>query len=622
MTISADELLAMCPDNYAALFRDRVTQSADKVAFWVPDLSGASTEWSPLSWRQVAEQVDELSAGLIQLGLAPEERVAIVSTTRIEWVLADLAIACAAGVTTTIYPNTHQDDMEHILRDSESVLAFVENKTQLDKVLTLGEDNRGLRHILVMDDSGVDATADPRIVTWQQLRADGRKYLASHPDCLTDRLKLMKPDSLSTLIYTSGTTGLSKGVELTHQCWTYEAITLNWMNFVNEDDLLYLWLPLSHVFGRDLLAVQLGIGFSAAVDGRVDRIVQGMGEVRPTLLVGVPRIFEKVRAVVMTMSHGIAGQISRWAFAVGRESRPYRLAGRPLPWTVRLRYGLAERLVFSRLKASLGGRMRFMISGSAKLSSQVQEWFYSAGITVVEGYGLTETSAITCVNLPAVPRFGTVGPAIPGVEIRIADDHELLVRGPTVARGYHNLPEATADAWRDGWFHTGDLGIMDADGYVTITDRKKDLIKTSNGKYVAPQVVESVIMANIPYVSQVLVVGEGRPYVVAVVALDPESLMKWGANHGHPEMSYAELSQLPEIRESIDRFMRRANEHLARSETVKRYAILDHELSLDAEELTPSLKIRRDIVLNKYADVIDGLYAQQGRSDLTEAAEG
>lgn len=620
-----ERILAECEPSYPAMFRARAAAAPDAVAYQVP-LHTEPERWVDMTWREAEREVDEIAAGLVALGLRSEQRVAIAAMTRIEWILADLGVACAGGATTTVYPNTKSPDELFILRDSESVVVVAENWTQAQKVLELTELDEQVHHIVLMDDDRPAGHVDERLVTWERLHELGRVHLADHPRALAERMAAMGPETLSTLIYTSGTTGRPKGVELPHRCWTYEghSMRLMWDGVVDETDSLYLWLPLSHVFGRDLVATQLAIGFRMVVDGRINRIVEGMGETGPTIQVGVPRIYEKIRATVMTMnpSRGLKGRVSRWAFAVGRESRAYRLEGRSMPWDARVRYSIADRLVFRRLRQTLGGRVRFMISGSAKLSEQVQEWFYSAGITVIEGYGATETSAIAAVNVPNRPRFGSVGPVTPGVEHALAPDGELLLRGPIIATGYHDMPEATAEAFADGWFHTGDIGEFDEDGYLRITDRKKDLMKTSNGKYVAPQKVESTLLANVPYITQAVVSAEGRPYVVALLTLDRADLLRWGRKHGHRGEDYAALSQLPEIRASIDRFVRRANMRLERWETVKRYAILDHEFSQDSGELTPSLKVKRNVVLERYAGTIDALYEQESRSDLTPDSHG
>lgn len=611
----AAHIMADAPANYPLLFRNRVARTPDATAFTVP----AGEHYRDIAWRQVRDEVDRLAAGLIALGLQAEERVAICSSTRYEWIIADLAIASAGGATTTIYPNTTAEEVHYILADSGSVLAVVENYGQVAKLRSAGEVGESLLAIVVIDDDRpADQPVDTKVITLARLAEMGAAHLAAEPHCLDERIKELTLDSLSTLIYTSGTTGRPKGVELLHRSWVYEGEAMKYWDFVYPEDVLYLWLPLSHVFGRDLLAVQLSVGFTAVVDGRVDKIVDGLGKTHPTILVGVPRIFEKVRAAVMTMNpqNGLRGRIARWAFAVGRDSRPYRLAGQLMPPILAVKYRLAHKLVFAKLHERLGGRMRMMISGSAKLSSQVQMWFYSAGLMVVEGYGATETSAITFFNKPSQARFGTVGLAVPGLETKLGEEGEIMVKGPTVARGYHGLEEESAEVFVDGWFHTGDIGSIDEDGFLTITDRKKDLFKTSNGKYVAPQKVENTIMANIPYASQAVAIGDDRNYVTALLALDPEALKKWAGRRGKEELSYAELSQLPEIRKSIDRFMRKVNQNLERWEQIKRYHILDHEFSLAEGTLTPSLKVRRHMVDKAYHSLIEEMYNDHSHSDL------
>ena len=604
-SIDVDALVGAAPPSAGALFRWRVEQTPAKEAFRYPD---AHDQWVSIDWTETRSRVDAYAAGLLALGLEPEQRVAIVSNTRIEWILADYAINCAGGATTTIYPNTQGRDFAHIVTDSGSVILVAENDEQLAKLDSSPEAEAQVRHVILFDGEG----DGERVLTLDQLAERGRELLASDPGVVDRAIASIGIDDLATLIYTSGTTGMPKGVELTHRCWVYQAVVLNELELISPSALQYLWLPLSHVFGKDLLTIQLGIGFSTAVDGRIDRIVSGLGETHPNFMCGAPRIFEKVRAAVMLSSprRGVKGRIARWAFAVGRASREYRLAGKSLPPAMSLAYTVADRLVFSKLKDRVGGNVDFFVSGSAKLSSQVQAWFYSAGLVVVEGYGLTETGAVSCVNLPLPVRIGTVGPALPGTELKIAADGEILIKGPAVMQGYHNDPERTAEALVDGWFHTGDIGKLDADGFLTITDRKKDLMKTSGGKYVAPAKVEGVIAATIPYVSQVVAVGDGRKYISALLTLDRDNLAKWAARHKLADLDHAELTQSPELRKTIERFMSAANGKLERWETVKRFAILPSEFSVDDGGVTPNMKIRRKVVTERYAEIVESLYEE------------
>jgi long-chain acyl-CoA synthetase len=598
--------MADAPTSVGALLRWRVEQSPSKEAFRYPD---AHDNWVSIDWNETRRRVDEVAAGLLALGLQNEERVVIVANTRIEWILADYAINCAGGATTTIYPNTSAPDFATIVVDSGAVILVAENAEQLDKLDTSAQAAEQVRHIILFDGEG----DGERVLGWAQLAQRGRDLLASDPGAVDRAIAAIGRDDLATLIYTSGTTGTPKGVELTHLCWVYQAVVLDAMKVIPPGALQYLWLPLSHVFGKDLLTIQLGIGFSTAVDGRIDHIVSGLGEVHPNFMCGAPRIFEKVRAAVMLSSpqKGVKGRIARWAFAVGRASREYRLAGRSLPPALGVAYRLADRLVFSKLKERMGGNIEFFVSGSAKLNSQVQSWFYSAGLVIIEGYGLTETGAVSCVNLPLPARFGTVGPTLAGSELMIAPDGEVLVKGPAVMRGYHNDPERTAEVLIDGWFHTGDIGKLDADGFLTITDRKKDLMKTSGGKYVAPAKVEGVIAATVPYVSQVVAVGDGRKYISALLTIDRDNLAKWATRHNLADKDYAELTQTPELRKTIERFMNVANGKLERWETVKRFAILPTEFSVDDGGVTPNMKIRRRVVTERYSDVVESLYESE-----------
>ena len=604
-----EQLLEKAADSVGQMLRRRVEATPNLPAFMYPDGAEGPNTWTSLTWKQSSDIVDELAGGLLARGLRYEDRVAICSNTRLEWIFLDLAIAVAAGATTTVYPNTGPADVHYIVKDSDSVVFVAENAAQLAKIADDEQLDQQVHTVVVLDPAGVEL--NDRVVSYQQLREAGRAHNAAHPSALAESIASTTKDTLSTLIYTSGTTGRPKGVRLNHMSWVYEGVAIEHRQIIEKDDLHYLWLPLSHVFGKALIACQVQIGFCSAVDGRIDKIVQGLGEVHPTVMCGAPRIFEKVRAAVLTGNTGLKGKIARWAFSVGYASIEDRLAGRELPGALAFKYKLADKLVFSKLKERLGGRMKFMISGSAKLSPQVQQWFYGAGIIVVEGYGSTETSAIAAVDEPSQPEFGTVGLVVPGVEVRIADDGEVMLRGPIVTPGYHKLENKNAEVLEeDGWYHTGDIGELTASGRLRITDRKKDLFKTSGGKYVAPQKVEGAIQANIPFVSQSIAIGDGRKYVSALVVLDPALLQKW-ADKRAIQGGYAELSQRPEIRDSIERWMERVNAKLERWETVKKFTILDHELTVENAGVTANMKIRRSVVTDTYGDLVEKMYPQE-----------
>jgi long-chain acyl-CoA synthetase len=599
--VTETTLLAARPASVGAMLVRRVEATSSKEAFrYVED-----DRWVSLSWLQTKDKAFQLAAGLLALGIGPEDRVAIASGTRMEWVLADLAIMCAAGATTAIYPSTQHEDVRYILADSQSKMVVAEDDVQVGKILDHLDELPELINIVQVDGK-VD---HPKVIGWGGLERLGREYLDAHPTAVDDVIAAIGPEDLATLIYTSGTTGRPKGVRLVQDCWTYEGAAVEAYDIISAEDLQYLWLPLSHVFGKALIAIQLYIGFTTAIDGRIDKIVENLGVVQPTFMCGAPRIFEKVRArVMMTASHGVKAKIFDWAFGVGRKVSPMRLAGREPSGLLALQYALADRLVFGKIKARMGGKIKFFVSGSAPLSREVQEWFHAAGLLVLEGYGLTETCVPTCVNNPRATRFGTVGPPVPGSQVKIADDGEILIKGPGVMRGYHNMPEATEQALKDGWFATGDIGELDEQGYLRITDRKKDLIKTSGGKYVAPQKVEGVLKTACPYISQVLVYGDGRKYATALITLDPEAIEGWAKEQGLSYSSLEELAGSQEVHDLIEGFVRQGNEQLERWETIKRFEILPGELSVEEGEVTPSLKVRRKIVERKYADLLDSMY--------------
>jgi len=597
----ANDIVAQRPPSVGAVLLEQVKASGDREAF----RHKQDDRWVSLTWTQTKDSVFELAAGLLSLGIGLEDRVAIACGTRIEWVLADLAIMSAGGATTTVYPATQHEDVAFILGDSGSRVVFAEDQGQVDKIEAHADELPALETIVLI--SGVPRGG--RTISLEDLRARGRERLAVDPSCVEDVIAQTRPDHLATLIYTSGTTGRPKGVELLHASLTYEGAAVEAYDIIYRDDLQYLWLPLSHVFGKALIAIQLRIGFATAIEGDIDSLAENLRVVQPTFMCGAPRIFEKVRARVLTSANaGPRKHILGWAFGVGRKTTPVRLAGGKPRGLLAVQQALAERLVFSTIKNRMGGKIRFFVSGSAGLNREVQEWFYAAGLLVLEGYGLTESSAATFVNNPRDTRFGTVGPLLPGSEAKIADDGEVLIKGPGVMRGYHHMPEATEEAFVDGWFATGDLGEIDDHGYLRITDRKKDLIKTSGGKYVAPSEVEGVIKAACPYVSQVVAHGEGRKYISALVALDPDAIKEWADAQGLAYGSVEDLTKAPEVRSLVDSCIQAANRKLERWETVKRWAFLPAELDVERGEVTPSMKVRRAEVTRRYGDLLDSLY--------------
>ena len=606
MSINFDaSFIETMPKNVAAQFLGRVADTPNGEAFRFP--KGAA--WESITWREAGDQVTRVAAGLKALGIESEQRVGIASSTRYEWILADLGIMCAGGATTTVYPSTKADDTAYILSDSECRVVFAEDDSQIAKLVAHRAELPQLIKVITFD-----GTADGDwVISLDELEKLGTDYLAEHPTAITDEAERIPADQLATLVYTSGTTGRPKGVRLLHRSWVYEGEAIRAQGILTEADLQFLWLPMSHVFGKVLLSTQLACGFATAIDGRVDKIIDNLAVVRPTFMGAAPRIFEKAYGRILTMTAAEGGpkeKIFNQAFKVGHAVDKLKREGKGIPPHLRVQHALFDKLVFSKVRERFGGRVRFFISGSAALNREVAEWFHAAGLLILEGYGLTETSAGAFVNHPTQYRFGTVGLPFPGSEAKIAADGEVLIKGPNVMDGYHNLPEQTAEALTaDGWFHTGDIGEIDPDGMLRITDRKKDLFKTSGGKYIAPTAIEGTFKAISPYASNFLVIGNERNFCVALVVIDPDQANDWAKANGMEGAAYADIVKAPAFQAIISGHIDELNSRLNRWETIKKHVILDHDLTVESGELTPSLKVKRKVVEDNNKALIDSLYS-------------
>ncbi|MEU2436881.1 long-chain fatty acid--CoA ligase [Streptomyces rubradiris] len=608
------------PPSVAALFLERVAATPDAEAYRypVPPAAGEGPDdWESLSWARAAERVYAIAAGLIELGIEPEQRVALASSTRVEWILADLGIMCAGGATTTIYPQTNADESAFILSDSESRVLVAEDAAQLAKAVAKRPELPALAKVVVIDPAGVEP--GDWVITLAELEERGAAYLEQHPQLIKERVGAITREQLATLIYTSGTTGRPKGVRLPHDNWSYMAKAIAATGLVTIDDVQYLWLPLAHVFGKVLTSGQIEVGHVTAVDGRVDKIIENLPVVRPTYMAAVPRIFEKVyNGVAAKAREGGAAKykVFQWAAEVAREYAKatqdnFRRTGvASAPFGLAAKHKVADTLVYAKLREAFGGRLRACVSGASALAPEIGYFFAGAGIHILEGYGLTETSAASFVNPGEAYRTGTVGKPLPGTEVRIADDGEILLRGPGIMQGYHQQPEKTAEVLEsDGWFHTGDIGELSPDGYLRITDRKKDLIKTSGGKYVAPAEIEGQFKAVCPYVSNILVHGADRNYCTALIALDEPAILQWAKENGLEGRSYAEVVAAPRTVEMIDGYVRQLNAGLQRWQTIKKFRLLTRDLDVEHGEITPSLKLKRPVVERTYKDLIDEMYA-------------
>ncbi len=621
----AQSLIENRPPSVATLFLERVkaTPDAEAYRYPVPAAGGGPEEWRSYTWGQAAERVFAIAAGLTALGVQPEERVAIASNTRVDWILCDLGILCSGAATTTVYPSTDTEETAYILADSSSRVLVAEDASQLAKVRERRAELPELSHVVVIEEAdAVAAEGDPEgwVLSLAELARRGVAYLEKHPDCVEETVAGLRADQLATLIYTSGTTGRPKGVRLPHDCWSYMAKAIAQTGLVTSEDVQYLWLPLAHVFGKVLTAGQVEVGHITAVDGRIDKIIENLPVVQPTYMAAVPRIFEKVYNGVATKAKagGAAKyKIFQWAAGVAREygkvtQDNFRRTGvASAPAGLKAKHAVADRLVYSKLREAFGGNLRACISGSAALAPDIGYFFAGAGIHILEGYGLTESSAASFVNPGEAYRTGTVGKPLPGTEVRIADDGEILLRGPGIMEGYHGLPDKTAEMLEeDGWLHTGDIGELSSDGYLRITDRKKDLIKTSGGKYVAPAEVEGQFKALCPYVSNILVHGADRNFCTALIALDEVSLQQWADEQeelkGRP---YAEVVASEQVRAMVEGYIEQLNSGLQRWQTIKKFRVLPRDLDVEHGELTPSLKLKRPAVEREFGHLIEEMYS-------------
>jgi long-chain acyl-CoA synthetase len=592
--------------NLAELIHWRVAETPDKDAFYAPD----GEDWRTYSWSEVGDRVSAIAAGLRAIGIEDEARVGILASTRVEWIFCDMGILCAGGATSTIYPSNTPEECAYIIIDSGTVALFAENDDQVAKILETRDTVPGLVTVINLDGHGSE---DGFVITLSQLEEKGRAWLADNAKGLVEVAERLDASMLATLIYTSGTTGMPKGVELLHDCWLYTGKAMHDLGFLTPSDKQYLWLPMSHSFGKVLETALIYTGIPTAIDGRIDRIVANLSVLEPTFMAAAPRIFEKVYNKVVTGAQeggGIKFGIFRWSIGVGQAASKVRQAGGEPSGFLALKYKIADKLVFSKLRSIFGGKIRFFISGSAPLSREMAEFFHAANMLILEGYGLTESSAASFVNRPDKYAFGTVGQALPGTEVKLDPaDGEILMKSRGIMRGYYNQPEKTAETLtEDGWLRTGDIGEITKAGMLKITDRKKDLIKTSGGKYVAPQNLEGSLKALSPFISQVLVHGNKRNYCTALITLDADSIQGWADDNGLADRSYAEISTDPRAHALIEPFIEKLNENLARYETIKKFALLPVDFSIETGELTPSMKVKRKVVESKYMDTLDAFY--------------
>jgi len=568
-------------------------------------------EWREITHQELAQRVHHTAVGLIEAGMEAGDRVAILSNNRPEWAIADFACLTARCTDVAVYPTLPAPQVEYLLRDSGSKAVFVEDREQLDKVLAVRERLPALSLIIVFEPQ--EGMAGPGVVSLHELMQRGRAAVPNHPDYRRDALSV-QPNDLATLIYTSGTTGDPKGVMLTHYNFTSNVVGALKVLDIGPSDSCLSILPLSHSFERmagHYTMFHAGVTINYAES--IEMVQPNLAEVRPTVVLAVPRLYEKIFARVLenAMAGGaLKRRIFFWARRNAERWADLTLAGQPVPALLGISKRIGDRLVFSKLRARTGGRVRFFVSGGAALNPEISKFFFAAGLPIMEGYGLTETSPVIAVNPLENLHIGTVGPPIPGVEVAIAPDGEILCRGPNVMIGYYKKPEETRAVLEpDGWFHTGDVGELDRDGYIKITDRKKDLIVTAGGKNVAPQPIENMIRAN-RFVLNALMVGDKRKFPAVLIVPDFDTLKAWAAERNIPTDDIAKLLAQPDVAAMMEREVMGSVRDLASFEMPKKILLLEADFTIESGELSAKLSVKRRVVEERYRDRIDALYAE------------
>jgi long-chain acyl-CoA synthetase len=584
-----------------------------------PDALCRCGDGHPRRWstQEFFDQVRALSLGLTTLGLRPGDRVALVSESRPEWVVSDLAVLTAGCVTVPVYPTLSAPQLWFILAESGARIAIVSNPAQAAKINEVSGGVHDLETVIVIE--GDAERGAFRVLTMAEAIAAGQRTLAADAraaDRYRDTAAAVQPDALATIVYTSGTTGDPKGVMLTHRNIVSNVVaTQGWLDLSPADRLLS-FLPLSHVFERVVLFRCLFDGVSVYFAETMTSVARDLQRVRPTVMTGVPRAWEKFHAAIQDGLNALTGAkkaLATWAIGVGYAHARLWLAGAASPPLLRLKRAVADRLVFAKVRSRTGGRLRFLVSGSAPLSPAIGEFFFAINLPILEAYGLTESSPGISANPLAAPRLGTVGKPLPGVEVSIGPDGEILVRGPNVMQGYYKRPEATAETLAGGWLHTGDIGQVSGDGYLTITDRKKDLIVTSGGKKIAPQPLENLLKAD-PLVSEAVLIGEQRKFPAALLVPDFARLEARIQAAALRVASREELVRHPEVLRLYQDVLDRLNGSLAQFERVKRFALLPTEFTMERGELTPTMKVRRQVVEQRWRPLIDAIYTSQPAS--------
>lgn len=563
-------------------------------------------EWRSVTWSENAAKCKQIAKSLLALGVQKGERVAVLSATRLEWVQCDLGVMNAGGVTVGVYPTNLAADCAYVINHCDAEVVFVENKMQLDKLLSVRNEIGRVRHLVLYDGP---SDANNGVLNWQEFLSKGE---AISDSALELRAATIQWDDLATLVYTSGTTGVPKGVMLSHGNVLFTMQCASASLYLRSDFVTLLFLPMAHVFARLIINFSMYNGMTVAFAEGIEKVPDNLKEIRPHFIASVPRIFEKIYTKVTSSvqdTGGVKAKLFNWALGVGYRVSALQQKKQSLPAGLKAKHALAHKLVLSKVQAAFGGRLLWAVSGAAPLNKSIAEFFHACGVLILEGLGMTENTSFTNVNRYDNNKFGTVGQAGPGVEMKIASDGEVLYRGPNVMKGYFKSPEATAETIdKDGWLYTGDIGEVDAEGFLRITDRKKDLIITAGGKNIAPQRIERILRTS-RYISQAMAFGDRKKYITALVTLNPDHILPWVKAQGLEYKNFEGLAQSPKVVALINAEVEEKNKELASFESVKYVRIVAKDFSIDGGELTPSMKLKRKVVTERYRNLLEEMYA-------------
>lgn len=562
-------------------------------------------KWLSLNWQQYYEYIEKLSSALLSLKVKPQDKIAIWANTNMNWAITDMAILAIQGVTVPIYTNNIQEDIEYILNDSDSTVLFLESEHQIKIWKQIQSKCKKIKHVFTFDES----KNNDGILNFEDLIDMGDKYLKDNPLQFSEICYSNKIDNIATIVYTSGTTGIPKGVVLTHRQIVSELEDCFSAVGVDSNDITLSFLPYAHILGRVEHWGSVYYSYTLAFAESIEKIKYNLIEIKPTMMISVPRIFEKIYSSIWTQigNNKIKSQLFEWAISIGKEVGKYKINREPIPILLFGQYQLAEKLVLHKIKEAMGGRVRFAVSGGAPISSEITEFFHAAGVLILQGYGLTETTAAVTVNTPYDYRMDSVGKAHGNTQIKIAEDGEILIKSPKVMKEYYKNPEATQEVLKDGWFATGDIGELSNSGHLKITDRKKDLIKTAGGKYVAPQKLEGLLKLN-PIIGNVLVHGDQKKYIIVLVSIDKEAATHFARENNLNPADYESLTKNSQIYNKVHTAITNTNAQLASFESIKKFYIVSDEFTIENGCLTPSLKVKRKVLDKKYSEIISSLY--------------